>query len=302
MKNPPSLKFVHKVQLFSMRLFAKGTRLLGFRFTLAVARGLGLLVWHLAKKRRLLATNNVQKHLNVSREKATQIAKKSFSEIFCSFAELLLTQNFGLDEIGKRLSIPHQKNWKDFQNCDRPLVGITGHFGSWELFSSILGGLTSADLPRTVVVRKYPNPAVHQFIMEQRETTGTSVIGHRSVAATVLKTLRQKGMVAFLVDHRPRKSEAIMLPFLGEETAVNIGPAVLSVRAEAVIWPMFLNRENDGTYSFYIYAPLDTKNLEGTNEEKIVATALFYTQAMEKHIREYPEQWFWMHDRWKKII
>ena len=300
MKTSTPLKLTHKIQLFCMRLFAKGVRAIGFKATYSIANFFGLLAWHFSKGRRTLAITNIQSHLNVSLERATQIAKASFSANFCSFSELLLTQNFGCDEIGKRLIMANPKNWEDFQVCDRPIVGTTGHFGAWEFFSSMTGEIIPSDRPRTIVARSYPNPAVQQFVREQREARGANMVGHRSVVASVLKSLRQKGMVGFLVDHRPRKSESIMLPFLGQETAINFGPALLAIRAEAVIWPSFLNREKNGTYHFHLYDPLDTKDVIGTHEERITAVALFYTQAMEKHIRAYPEQWFWMHDRWKE--
>lgn len=297
---PSSLNFFDKIQLASMRLFAKGARILGFKVTHAMASAFGLLVWHLSKKRQRLAINNVQKHLNVNIERATQIAKASFSENFCSFSEVLLTQNFGWEDLGTRFMMVNQENFEKFNTCDRPIVAITGHLGSWELLSSTLGKMISEDRPRAVVTRKYPNPAMQQFITEQREVNGATVIGHRSAIMAILRALRKKGLVAFLVDHKPKRSESMTLSFLGEETAVNLGPALLAVRAEAVIWPVFLNREKNGIYSYNIYDPLDTKDLEGTNSEKVAAATLFYTQAVETHIKKYPEQWFWMHNRWKK--
>ena len=300
MKKETELKLINRIQLISMRLFAKVIRFFGFKPTYMMANIFAFFVWNFSKERRNLATRNIEKHLDVSADKAREIARASFSENFCSFAEILHTQNFSCDELGKRLFIPTQKNWEDFQKCDRPIVATTGHFGSWELLASMLGDIISTDRPRTSVVRKYPNPAVQQFITEQREARGATMIGHRLAAVTVLRALRKKGLVAFLVDHRPRKSESIMLPFLGQETAVNIGPALLAVRAKAVIWPIFLNREKNGTYTYYIHDSLDTAILEGTLEEKIAAAALFYTQAVETHVRQYPSQWFWMHDRWRK--
>ncbi len=126
------------------------------------------------------------------------------------------------------------------------------------------------------------------------------MVGHRMAAPAVLRALKKNGVAAFLVDHKPNKAESIELPFFNSMTAVNMGPALLAVRGQALIIPVFLNRNKDG-YNFYVYDALDTKELVGSNEEKIAAAALFYTKAVEKHVRAFPEQWFWMHDRWKEF-
>ena len=70
------------------------------------------------------------------------------------------------------------------------------------------------------------------------------------------------------------------------------------MRAKALIWPIFLLRK-DGKYVLFMDDPLDTATLEGDTDEKIEAAARFYTEAVAKMIRRAPEQWFWMHNRWK---
>ena len=91
---------------------------------------------------------------------------------------------------------------------------------------------------------------------------------------------------------------AVCLPFLGAEAAVNKGPAVLAIRAKALVWPIALIRDGD-RYRIIIEEPLDTALLEGDAEEKALAVAAFYTEANERMVRRAPDQWFWMHNRWK---
>jgi len=124
------------------------------------------------------------------------------------------------------------------------------------------------------------------------------MVGHRQAAMSVIRALHKKGIVAFLVDHNTMRNEAEFLPFLGEEAAVNAGPALLAVRGKALVWPVVLQRDGED-YVFRLQKPLDTAELTGTREENIRETALFYTRAIEKFILDAPEQWFWMHERWK---
>ena len=131
-----------------------------------------------------------------------------------------------------------------------------------------------------------------------RSAHGAGVVGHREATFPVLRVLRKNGYAAFLADHNTSRSEAFFLPFLGEEAAVNKGPAVLAVRAKALVWPLVLIRDGD-RYRMLMEEPLDTALLEGTADEKALMAATYYTEAIERMVRRAPDQWFWMHNRWK---
>lgn len=288
-----------KIQYGSLYFLGATIRFLGTKISYAIADFLAFFAWHLLRKRQKLTIHSIAEHLHIGYYDAKIIAYKSFQSTFRSFTEIGLTKDFGIELTGKKLFIKDPELWKRFQECDRPIVAATGHYGSWELLASLLGQVFPKERPRIVVVRKYPNPAVHQFIADQREAKGASMIGHRAVATSVLRALRKKGLVAFLIDHKSHSHESYCIPFFDDEARVNIGPALLAIRAEALIWPIFLERLENG-YMLHLQEPLDTKNLEGTSEQKIKTSATFYTKAMEKQILQNPCQWFWIHNRWDK--
>lgn len=285
-----------RVRLALLNGSAKSLALLGFKGLGAVGTVLGRLMWLALPGRRALATRNVNRHLGVPLEQAAAIAKASFGHTARSFVEILLTDKFGVNSPRFRLDRPDL--WQALRATQRPVVAATAHMGAWELLASLTGQLYEPPRPRMIVVRRYPDPAIQAFITRRREAGGATMIGHRTVASSVLRALRQNGIVGFLVDHNALRSEALFLPFLTETAAVNMGPALLAVRAEALIWPAFLLRDGNG-YVFHMEEPLDTLTLTGTREEKVRSAALFYTGAVERVIRAYPEQWFWMHNRWK---
>lgn len=271
-------------------------RLLGFPGTAFLGNLVGRLVWRFVPSRRTLAVNNIMRHLGMNREEAERTAKASFCHTGRSFMEILMTGRFGMNS--PRLRIASPELMQRLRECQRPIVAATAHFGSWELLASMLGQLYAPPRPRVVVVRRYKDAAVQEFIASCREATGADMIGHRNAAMSVIRALHKNGIVAFLVDHNTSSSEAEFLPFLNEVAAVNMGPALLAVRTKALVWPVALTREG-GDYVFQLKEPLDTATLEGSRDDQIKAAAMFYTQAIESFIREKPEQWFWMHDRWK---
>ncbi len=271
-------------------------RLFGFPGTAVLGNLTGRIIWNCVPSRRLLAVANIMRHLGMDRETAERTAKASFCHTGRAFLEILLTGKFGMDSPKLRIESP--KLMQKLRECERPIVAATAHFGSWELLASMLGQLYAPPRPRMVVVRRYHDVAVQEFIASCREATGADMIGHRNAAMSVIRALHKNGIVAFLVDHNTSSSEAEFLPFLGEVAAVNMGPALLAVRTKALVWPVVLIREGSD-YVFRLKEPLDTATLEGSRDEQIRAAAAFYTQAIEGFIRDNPEQWFWMHDRWK---
>ena len=279
-----------------LKAFGAVVRSTGFAGVKALGNAMGRLIWRFVPSRRDMAIESIMKHLGKSRAEAERIAFESFCHNGRSFLEIVLTRSFGLDSANLRFDPPEL--FEELKNCQRPIVAATAHFGSWELLASLLGQVYENPRPRMVVVRRYNNPAVQEFISTCREATGAEMVGHRQAAMGVIRALHKNGIVAFLVDHNTMPREAEFLPFLGEEAAVNAGPALLAVRGKALVWPVVLVREG-GDYVFRLQKPLDTAELTGTREENIREVAKFYTEATEKFILEAPEQWFWMHERWK---
>jgi KDO2-lipid IV(A) lauroyltransferase len=274
----------------SRRLADKGPR--GLR---DLAGTFGACLWRLLPGRRALAVRTITERLGLAPDTARQLARQSFDHSALSFLEIVLVPGFGFGR--EELLEPDRAVLERLNACDRPLVVTTGHLGAWEISAGLAGDFMP-DKPRVIVVRSHANPAVRQYMFDMRGSRGARIVGHRNTAAAALKALRRGGMVGFLVDHNCRRDEAIFLPFLGRTAAVNVGPAVLAVRSEALICPLIVARQS-GNYTLLLDEPLDTATLAGSYEQRIEAAARFYTGAMEKRIRQFPEQWFWMHNRWK---
>lgn len=285
-----------QIRLALLKAAGSALRLLGFPGIELLGNGVGHLIWYFVPSRRRLAVRNIMRHLGMTEKNAEKTAHASFCHTGRSFLEILLTGRFGMNS--PRLRIESPELMEKLRSCDRPIVAATAHFGSWELLASMLGQLYEAPRPRMVVVRRYHDEAVQTFIASCREATGADMVGHRNAAMSVIRALHHKGIVAFLVDHNTSPAEAEFLPFLDEVAAVNMGPALLAVRAKSLIWPVALVRDGKD-YVFRMQEPLDTTLLEGSRDEQVKQAAAFYTQAIERFIRENPEQWFWMHNRWK---
>ncbi len=290
-----------ELQYFMLKYTAKFIAFLGFTSVKYLGRFFGFLVWHLVPKRRQLAIRNIEISLNIPFEEAEKIAKLSFEHNFRSFIELALVPVFSFDTTRTKFTIAEPELLEEMMTSTRPMVASTGHIGAWELLAGLTGEIYK-DKPRIIVVRQYPNRAIQQFITDSRESHGASMVSHKYLAQHVIRTLKQNGLAAFLVDHHAYGDEALKIPFFGRTANVNMGPALLALRAKALVFPLFIVRDgkDKNAYILHLQKPLDTATLSpNTREEKVKQIALFYTQASEKIIKQYPEQWFWMHNRWK---
>jgi KDO2-lipid IV(A) lauroyltransferase len=273
---------------------------LGLKRAIHLGRILGRLMFLGLPQRRRWATQAIEHRLGTTRERAVQLAKSSFLHAGQSFVEHLFTREIDHRFMHSHVAVPAPKSFFPWIEAQRPIVAVTGHFGAWELLAGVLN-LHFQSRPAQIVVRQPKNETMSRIMTRFRQGSGVEVI-HRDEAATkVLSNLRKNGITAFLVDQNTGRSKAVFLPFLGRYAAVNMGPALLAIRAKALVWPIFLLRNGKQQYRLDAHPPLDTLHLQAASlQDKITEVATFYTQAVEGMVRKYPEQWFWMHRRWKK--
>jgi KDO2-lipid IV(A) lauroyltransferase len=258
-------------------------------------------MWNSLPKRRKLAIDAIQQHLNVEYEEAVVIAKKSFMHNCRSFLEIFLVPKVDKNFIDELITQGAEHPFSVCVATDAPIIAVTAHMGAWEIMAGILGEAATAThrSQPLIVVRTNKNESINELIFKLRGGRGAKILSHRNAVFGVLRSLKKNGVAAFLVDHNTKRKEAIFTDFLGETAAVNSGPAFLALRGKAVVLPAFLVRNEEGGYKFIVEKPLKTEDLEGTREEKIQHITRFYTDAVERIVRQYPEQWFWMHKRWK---
>ncbi|NCC23572.1 MAG: acyltransferase [Deltaproteobacteria bacterium] len=268
------------------------------RVLICLGRGLGRIMWAVLGSRRRESTRSVQERLNLSPDWAKVVAKASFINSGQSFMEIFMTRNVDWRFLD-RVEIPDMASLVALAELDRPIIGVTGHMGAWELLAGMLNLFVPEGRPNQVVVRLPKDRELGLLMLHMRTLARVEIVRHRQAVKSVLRCLRKNGVSAFLVDHNTMVEEATFIPFLGLEAAVNIGPAVLAVRSQATILPIFLVRREPKGYRLVWETPLDTRDLQGPIGERIEAAARFYTEAVERIVRAYPEQWFWMHRRWK---
>jgi KDO2-lipid IV(A) lauroyltransferase len=186
---------------------------------------------------------------------------------------------------------------------DRPVILVTGHFGNFEIGGFSLGVLT---YPSHSVARTLDNPYLNRFIKEFRESTGQFLIAKKGGAMEITRVLEHNGLMALLVDQWAGRKEGYIVNFFDKPTTTFKAIAILSLRFNApivVCYPVRQKDENDRFqmlhFEMHITEILDPLNLPPDIQNAKEITQWF-TDALEAGIRQCPEQYWWLHRRWKR--
>jgi KDO2-lipid IV(A) lauroyltransferase len=171
---------------------------------------------------------------------------------------------------------------------------LTGHFGNWELLAAahVLAGY-----PLSVVARPLDNPALDDLVVRARARSGLRVIPKRDAVRGVRAALARGECVGILLDQDAGRA-GVFVPFLGCAASTSRALAVLALKTRAPVVPAFLHRLPGGAHEL-VLEPAIPLVTSGDLERDIVENTARFTAALERHVRLRPEQWFWVHRRWK---
>ena len=172
----------------------------------------------------------------------------------------------------------------------RGVIFATAHLGNWEL-SAYAHALMAR--PMGVVVRPLDNPLLDREAIRYRTLSGNSVISRRESARPILQMLKANEAVGILADQNTTRDRGVFVEFFGIPACVDAGIAKLAAHTGASIIPGFaLWSDSERRYVLRFYPPIHATG-DQLQDTQAVQTAL------ESAVREYPQQWLWIHRRWK---
>lgn len=262
-------------------------------FTRFIGKIIGNLTWYLVpKKRKVMAVNNIKRCLKVDEVRANQIAKKSWTRFGPTVMEVLRFKIICRD-IEKYVTIIGEENIKKAMECDVGGVIATAHSGNWEIIGA---ALTHKGMKIAGVAQHQRNEQVNQFINYCRAFTGMHITDKLDIK-DMMKMLSKKYFIGLIMD-QDGGSTGIMMPVFGYEASCVQGPAVMSRFKNAPILPAFITQDRPGHHILTIGEPVFTMRTKDKKQD-IYNTMYDLTKMVEEHIKRYPEEWFWLHDRWK---
>lgn len=176
-------------------------------------------------------------------------------------------------------------------------IGMTGHFGNWELLSHIYGAVVA---PVAVIVRPLKNEALDRIVTERREWAGNRVIRKEDSAKLVMRELRRKTMVGILIDQNVDSYKGVLVDFFTRKAYTTFGIARIALALRTTIHTAFIFRDPRRKFHHVLrFGPPIPMDPGAPREEEVVRLTRRCNEELEKAIGEDPTLWLWLHRRWK---
>ena len=176
------------------------------------------------------------------------------------------------------------------------VIFSTAHFGNWELMAAYCAVMVH---PIDIIARKMDIKPIEEFMLWLRSRSGNRMIPKKKSMRKLLRVIKDNGVLGILVDQNVTRSEAVFVNFFDTLASTNKGPALIAQRTGAVVIPAFIIREGKGrTHRIVIEKEVELAS-SGDKDADTLENTQRITASVERMIRRYPEQWFWVHRRWR---
>jgi KDO2-lipid IV(A) lauroyltransferase len=225
-----------------------------------------------------------------------RILRKLYRNLGWLLAEFCQMRRYTPENTRAFLRYEGLENYLAAREEGRGALILTGHLGAWELSSfyhSLMG------YPMSIVIRRLDNPLVDDLVNQIRCLHGNQVLHKDDFARGLLGSMRRGETVGILMDTNMTPPQGAFVDFFGHPACTGSGLARVAMKTGAKVLPGFLLwDEATQQYVLRFGAALDLPVSDDAEVDALAHTALF-TRVIEEYVRQYPDQWLWVHRRWK---
>ncbi|ADQ15547.1 lysophospholipid acyltransferase family protein [Halanaerobium hydrogeniformans] len=285
---------IDKITIFLYNLFRFITLKLPRKIAYLPGKFIGYLAYLLTPKRRKLAQKNIKKALGVSDAEAKKITKKVYLNLGLNFAEFLMEDQFTEADIEEMVEFNNLEYLDQALEENKGVIIYSAHLGNWELLGALLA---IKGYKINSIAKEQKNSLFDQKINEIRRGIGIGIIPKGLAVRKAFKALRKNEIVALLGDQDAR-SKGWKMNFFGRPASVFLGAVQFAQRTGAPIVPIFFHRQGWLEHELICYPPIKIAADSSEAELKVELKRLL--DLTEKEIERSPEDWMWLHRRWKK--
>ncbi|MGA2599335.1 MAG: lysophospholipid acyltransferase family protein [Bryobacteraceae bacterium] len=214
--------------------------------------------------------------------------------VFASIARLLAVfarfPGINRQNVSEWIRYEGLEHFQEAKKRGKGVLFATAHMGNWELSAFAHAMMTE---PMNIVVRPLDNPAIDSVIEQHRQLSGNRIIGKRDAARLIFRALHNNEAVGVLIDQNTSLAEGVFIDFFGRPACTGVAFAKIAAHTGATVIPGFaIWSAAEEKYVLHFYPPVEITGDAHADTQRIHA-------ALEQVIREYPDQWLWIHRRWK---
>ncbi len=254
------------------------------------------LFYYLSPRQRLITIHNLTCAFpEKSLPEILVLAKKVYRHLAVVAAEFLELPRFpGMD--------PREiADVEGLENCARALAKnkgllvISAHFGNWEYGAALIARLIK---PMVVIYRPFDSAVLENLIHWVRSSVGSIPLPKERATMKMFRSLAKNEILGILMDQNVAAREGVFVDFFGRPACTTDGVAILALNTEAPVLPTFLYRQDNGRYRLVLGEEMEIVRT-GDARADIVANTQNFMKSFEGMIRQYPDQYLWLHQRWK---
>jgi KDO2-lipid IV(A) lauroyltransferase len=260
---------------------------------------LGRLLFAVDHKHRRIAVDNLSRAFGreKSRPQIVAIAREVFVNLFRITFETAWSLNLPEYKFPEYFHIQGQSEFQQAYAKGKGVLLLGAHFGNWEVQMIIAHMM---DMPLHVVVRTLDAAFLDRFVEGYRSRFGAVMIPNQRAAMRKIYAALKKGYpVGILMDQSADFDDGVFVDFFSHRAATNTGMAVLALKSGAPVLPFFLIRRPNGFQA--VLGPELPLIKTGDSTKDIEENTQLYNHVIEAYVRRFPDQWFWVHQRWKNL-
>ena len=254
------------------------------------------LFYHLITKNRLIVLHNLQRSFPEKDVKELmRIAKVVYRHFAIVSAEFFDLPFITTENIHKWVEVDGLENYQAAIAKGKGALSIVAHFGNWELMTIAVPIYLK---PMYIVYRPLDNPVFDNIVEYVRTMNGNILIPKGGSGKKIMELLKENQIIGILSDQNVAAYEGVFVDFFGRPACTGVGLAVMAMRSGASVVPAFMARQKSGKYRLILKPAVEITHTDNYDADLVVNTQRF-TKIVEEIICEYPDQWFWFHQRWK---
>jgi KDO2-lipid IV(A) lauroyltransferase len=263
----------------------------------AMCSGVAILLFAILPRLRNVGYRNLELAFP---QKSLRERRRILRGVYVSLGRLLSEipkfSSYTRDNVGHIAIYDGFENFERARSRGKGVLFLTAHLGGWEI-GSFVHSLNGN--PMNIVVRPLDNPYVDAFVDRYRTLHGNRTFGKQDFARGLLTSMKRGEVVGILMDTNMTPPQGAFVDFFGVPACTATGVARVALHTGAAVLPAFTVWDNDlGKYKIRFDPPLQMVKTGDDEADAIANTALF-TKVIENYARRYPEQWLWVHRRWK---
>ncbi|MEO5754565.1 MAG: lipopolysaccharide heptosyltransferase II [Chthoniobacterales bacterium] len=258
-----------------------------------LGRGLGFLAWVFLVKYRRLARRNVEIAFGAEKSgpEKNRLVRRHFQRLGANLLSGMKLNAMPLETVATLVATEGLDHLHRELRAGRPVVVVLSHLGNWELFAQIVPHYFSY-IRLSTVYQKLGNPHLDRFVREQRARFGVELFDRSEGFQEAIRLLRGGGVIGILSDQHAG-DHGLWTPFFGRLASTSPLPALLGKRTGAAISLATLSTEGAGKWKLTFSPPFNLPN------DSVPALTAKANEMIAAEIRRTPEDWFWVHNRWK---